>query len=231
MENESKNLETIINNILQTKPGSENIDSKKAFKRIKDKKIDENDTDAISEELQAILVETNIQQRQEMGEITLEDLYPLVTQTVKYHNKILDEHHIDNEDIVQNVMIKIYNKWDNFRGECKLATWVFRIVKNEVINMVIYQNREKRKVANQVSIDNSSMDFEKQNSDLEARIINEESMQKIYEKIDGMKSDRDKEILRLVLKGIDYKEVADIVGVNYPTVRRVVHQARSITID
>jgi RNA polymerase sigma-70 factor (ECF subfamily) len=231
MENESKNLESIVRNILETKPGSENIEVEKAIKRVKDKKIDPNDTEKISEELQSILVENNIQERQQMGDITLEDLYPLVEQTVKYHNRILDENSIDNEDIVQNVMLKIYNKWDNFRGECKLATWVFRIVKNEVINMVVYQNREKRKVSNRVSIDESPMDFEKQNSNLEANIINHESMKKVYEKIDQMKSERDKNILKLVLSGTDYKDVVEIVGVNYATVRRVVHQARNIKID
>ena len=40
-----------------------------------------------------------------------------------------------------------------------------------------------------------------------------------------------KAAVEFVLKGIDYKEVSQIMGVNYPTVRRVVHQARSINID
>ena len=229
---ENQKLKNTIDDILDNKPGSENINRQKAYKRISKMDIKQSDIDQIQDELQKLMIEENIQERQNMGEnLTLEDLYPLVKQTVKYHNKALNDNFIDNDDIVQNVMIKVYNKWSTFRGECKLATWVFRIVKNEVINMVIYKNREKRKVANESSIEEHSFDFEKQNSNIESQIIENESIEKLYEKINDMKSERDRDILLLVLKGTDYKEICRILNVNYPTVRRVVHQAKNILVE
>ena len=229
---DNNKLINTIDEILDNKPGSENIDREKAYKRISKSGFQPEDVGQIKDELQQLMIEANIEERQNMGEnITLEDLYPLVRQTVKYHSKALNDNFIDNEDIVQNVMVKIYNKWSIFRGECKLATWVFRIVKNEVINMIIYQNREKRKIGNETNIDEHPFDFEKEDSDVEKKIIENESIEKIYEKIYEMESERDRDILLFVLQGTDYKKVCEIMNVNYPIVRKVVHQARSINIE
>lgn len=39
--------------------------------------------------------------------------------------------HQDAEDVLQNSFLKAYQKIDNFRGESKLYTWIYRIVINE----------------------------------------------------------------------------------------------------
>jgi len=38
------------------------------------------------------------------------------------------------EDITQDVFIKIYKNFDQFRGDAKLSTWIYRITKNTCYN-------------------------------------------------------------------------------------------------
>lgn len=49
--------------------------------------------------------------------------------------------HEDTDDILQNVFIKAWTGLDNFRGESKLSTWLYRIATNETLNFL---EREKK---------------------------------------------------------------------------------------
>lgn len=40
------------------------------------------------------------------------------------------------EDILQDVFVKVYRGLEQFRGDSKLSTWIFRIARNEAINHV-----------------------------------------------------------------------------------------------
>ena len=44
--------------------------------------------------------------------------------------------HEDTDDILQDIFIKIWNALPLFRGEASLFTWLYRIVTNEVINIL-----------------------------------------------------------------------------------------------
>lgn len=44
--------------------------------------------------------------------------------------------HEDADDILQNVFLKVWNNLQNFRGDAKLSTWLFKIAINESINFL-----------------------------------------------------------------------------------------------
>lgn len=48
--------------------------------------------------------------------------------------------HEDADDVTQNVFIKIWKNIDKFRGDAKLASWIYRITANEIINFVNNKN-------------------------------------------------------------------------------------------
>ncbi len=50
--------------------------------------------------------------------------------------------HEDSDDILQNTFIKAWQGLDNFRGEARLGTWLFRIAYNETLNF-LSQNKNK----------------------------------------------------------------------------------------
>ncbi len=51
--------------------------------------------------------------------------------------------HDDALDLLQNVFLKAWNNIDNFRGDAKLSTWLYKIAVNESINFI---NKEKSRL-------------------------------------------------------------------------------------
>ena len=56
--------------------------------------------------------------------------------------------HDDANDVLQNTFIKAWSSIENFRGDAKLSTWLYKIAINESITFV---NKEKQR--NNVSLD------------------------------------------------------------------------------
>jgi len=56
--------------------------------------------------------------------------------------------HEDANDVMQNVFLKAWTHLENFHGESKLSTWLYRIAVNESID---YMRRQKH--ANEISSD------------------------------------------------------------------------------
>ncbi len=56
--------------------------------------------------------------------------------------------HDDANDVLQNTFLKAWTSIDNFRGDAKLSTWLYKIAINESITFV-----NKKKAMNQMSID------------------------------------------------------------------------------
>lgn len=56
--------------------------------------------------------------------------------------------HDDANDVLQNTFIKAWTNIDNFRGDAKLSTWLYKIAINESITFI-----NKKKVLNNISLD------------------------------------------------------------------------------
>jgi len=56
--------------------------------------------------------------------------------------------HDDANDVLQNTFIKVWTSIDNFRGDSKLSTWLYRIAINESITFL-----NKQRAVNNVSVD------------------------------------------------------------------------------
>lgn len=56
--------------------------------------------------------------------------------------------HDDANDVLQNTFIKAWTSIDNFRGDAKLSTWLYKIAINESITFI-----NKKKIQNNISLD------------------------------------------------------------------------------
>ena len=56
--------------------------------------------------------------------------------------------HDDTNDILQDVFIKAWTNINNFRGDSKLSTWLYRIAINESITFI-----NKKRAQNNISVD------------------------------------------------------------------------------
>jgi len=67
-------------------------------------------------------------------------LYSVVRRMLKDHE--------DTNDILQNTFIKVWNSLDNFRFDCKIYTWIYRIAINEAIKLL-----NKNKIDSSLSVE------------------------------------------------------------------------------
>lgn len=65
------------------------------------------------------------------------------TQLVRKYQEALYWHirkmvvvHEDADDVLQNTLIKAWNGLDNFRGDSKVSTWLFKIATNETLSFL-----------------------------------------------------------------------------------------------
>lgn len=55
-------------------------------------------------------------------------LYATIRRMVQYHD--------DADDVMQNTFMKAWQALDNFRGDCQLSTWMYRIAVNECLSLL-----------------------------------------------------------------------------------------------
>jgi RNA polymerase sigma-70 factor, ECF subfamily len=60
---------------------------------------------------------------------------------IYWHIRRLVITHEDAQDILQETFINVYNNLDNFSGNSKLYTWLYRIATNECLRL--FRNRKK----------------------------------------------------------------------------------------
>ncbi|WP_430615643.1 RNA polymerase sigma factor [Flavobacterium sp. JP2137] len=68
-----------------------------------------------------------------------------------HHLRTLLLHHDDTDDVLQNTFIKIFRNIQNFKGESKLYSWMFRIATNEALTFLKQKAAKK-----QLSLDDLS---------------------------------------------------------------------------
>lgn len=61
---------------------------------------------------------------------------------IYWHVRRMVFHHEDANDLVQDIMIKVWRNLEKFRGDSKLYTYLYRIATNEVYTFL---NKKKRK--------------------------------------------------------------------------------------
>lgn len=75
--------------------------------------------------------------------MTLEDLYTANFNIVYGYLFRLCGNQAVAEDLTSETFLKAFSKFDAFRGDCKVSTWLCRIAKNEYLH---YRRRHQRQV-------------------------------------------------------------------------------------
>jgi len=70
------------------------------------------------------------------------DLLSTYKERLYWHIRQMVISHEDTDDVLQNTFIKIYRNIDNFKGNSKLFTWMYRIATNEALTFL--SNRAKQ---------------------------------------------------------------------------------------
>lgn len=111
----------------------------------------------------------------------------------------------DREDLISEILLQLWRTSNNFEGNCKVSTWVYRVALNTAMNF-------RRKQKNETLF--SPTDFGKANQF--RQIIEAEPSEELdilYQCIDEL-DDLNKAIILLYLDGNSHDEIAEISGIS-----------------
>jgi len=110
-----------------------------------------------------------------------------------------------HNDLFQEIAIQLWKAYPKFRGESKLSTWMYRIGLNTAITLY---RKSKRSIVTQ--------DFDSVLYRIESTSYDdteEEQLKLMYAAIHQL-SDIDKALIFLYLEDVNYKEIAETMGIS-----------------
>jgi RNA polymerase sigma factor (sigma-70 family) len=124
----------------------------------------------------------------------------------------------DRDDLLQEIAIAVWRALPTFRGECSARTFVFRIAHNRCITHL-----SKKRVT--VSLDDARIDPEDTEASSEAIVSNEQDRRRFVGALRKLPVIH-REVLVLFLEGMEYKDIAAVIGISESNVGVRLNRAR-----
>ena len=112
----------------------------------------------------------------------------------------------DRDDLLQEIGIALWRALPTFRGECSERTFLFRIAHNRCMTHLA-----KRRPM--VSLDDMQFEPEDPCAHSEAQLADEQRRDRLLRAIQQLPLIY-REVVVLMLEGLDYGEIADVVGIS-----------------
>lgn len=100
-------------------------------------------------------------------------LLSLYKERLYWHIRNIVKSHDDTDDVLQNTFIKIYKNINNFKGDSKLFSWMYRIATNESITF-INKKAKRMQITNeevqQLAINNLTSDVYFEGNDIQLKL-------------------------------------------------------------
>jgi RNA polymerase sigma factor (sigma-70 family) len=118
-------------------------------------------------------------------------------------------------DATQEIFIKVWQHMDEFRNESCVSTWVYRIAVNTCL-LYLRKTSTKKEVKTGTFPELADEQYD---------TIIEQRLQKMYSCIQKL-DERGRLIILMVLEGLNYSEIASIVGISEDTLRVKIHRIK-----
>jgi len=127
--------------------------------------------------------------------------------------------HDDANDILQDVFIKAWTNLENFRGEAKLTTWLYRIAINESITFL-----HKKRSQNNISIDDD--DTFLINTIESDEYFDGDEAQKMLQKAILTLPEKQRLVFQMkYFEEMKYEDMSDILGTSVGALKASYHHA------
>lgn len=130
-------------------------------------------------------------------------------QKIYWHARRMTGNHLDADEVVQEVLVTLYNKLNTFKFESSLYTWIFRITSTRSLNYL--KKRDVRKFFSLSDRENTDK-LKSSEGDLLNELEQKEKIEKINRLIQKLPA-RQREVF--ILRNYDelsYEEIAKISG-------------------
>ena len=127
--------------------------------------------------------------------------------------------HDDASDVLQNTFIKAWTNIDNFRGDAKLSTWLYKIAINESITFI-----NKKKVLNNIPIDDDNT-FLLNNLEADKYFDGDEAQRKLQRAIATL-PDKQRLVFNMrYYEEMKYEDMSEILGTSVGALKASYHHA------
>lgn len=140
------------------------------------------------------------------------------------HNKV------DAEDLAQDVFLEVFRTAENFRGDSKVSTWVYRIATNRSLNL-IRKNKRKRFFQ---SIEETFSGGKNRGSEISERrgdqpdqnITDQERSDLLHHAIDQLPEKQRIAFTLNKYEELPYQQIAEIMEISLASVESLIHRAK-----
>ena len=126
----------------------------------------------------------------------------------------------DRNDLVQEIMIQLWNSFDKYNEQFKYSTWIYQIALNIAIS---FYRKESRRHSLSNPINESILNY----TDTHTDDRTEESISILHRFIAELK-ELDKALMLLYLEEKSYKEIAEIIGISETNVATKIGRIKTI---
>ena len=129
------------------------------------------------------------------------------------------------EDCGQEAMIRIWRNLANYRGECALESWVYRIAANCCMDWLRKKKRD-RSVSMEPMVE-QGFDPADDSPGTEEQVVAKDERQRLREAIALLPEDQREALILTQLEKVPYEEAARALGVSEGTVKSRVNRAKA----
>lgn len=132
------------------------------------------------------------------------------------------------EEVMQDVFLKVYEKYDSFKGKSSLKTWIYRITINKNLDFIKAKKRAKRfgflAVINGDSKNQESplVNFNHPGVELEDK----EALSVLFQKINSLPERQKTALILKYIEGFSQKEIANTMELKEKAVESLLSRAK-----
>lgn len=126
----------------------------------------------------------------------------------------------DAKDVLQEICIIIWQKFETFKGASSIGTWIFRISVNACL-----MYKRKNKPQYRLPID-SVLDLSDDSFNNDQNVVKEEKFKLLYQSIKELNA-FDRLMIILYLNGHKYDQISDILGITVNNVGVRINRIRT----
>lgn len=149
-------------------------------------------------------------------EKAFKELIQQYQRSLYFHVRKYVNNHDDANDILQNTFIKVWKGIDNFRGDCSVYSWLYKIAGNEALT---YISKNKKYIALEIS----SVDI---NSKISNNTDNAHTIEQKLEKALALLPEKQKQVF--ILRYYDempYEQMSEVLETSVGALKASYHHA------
>ena len=168
---------------------------------------------------------------EELVALTLKDQESFIYLIERYERKLLNYirkiTNVDEDeakDILQDSFIKVYSNLNDFDLDLKFSSWIYRIVRNQVISN--YRKKSARPQTISFEVENNILENIASDLDIEKEVELIQLREKIFEALNRLDRKYKEVIVLKFFEEKEYHEISDIIKKPMGTVATLINRAK-----